>query len=301
MAALVRLTVQDPQNVLDTYGAGALIRLERDTSSAMSGATEATTIPVVAGTTEYEYRDTTGVAGTHWYRSRYSKASPSVGADYSGYGPVFQAGAAAGEVITLETVKTWADIDDTIDDGWLALAVGAVNRAIVGGNGIGVDLGPSPDTTRTYDLETAEGRRATVRGDTRRIIPGGIRAFTTVEVSVDGTTWVEVTSDVRVGPAVHERAPGEPGSWIEFKPHVSGGLWSFAGYRYLRITGIAFQTFGWDAWAMDLVQAAVAALQRMSLERDRNGQFPSETNALRYLDPRLLAHYRLMYFAPVRS
>lgn len=291
MATLVKLTVQDPQDVLDTFGTGALIRIERDTSAAMGTASEVTTIAVVAGTTEYEYRDQTGVAGTHYYRSRYSKATPSGDTDYSGYGSVFRAGTPGGQVITLETVKTWAVIGDTEDDGWLPMLVNAINRAII--RGIGVDIGPSPDTTRTYDACDA------VRGGRRLWVPGGLRTFATVEVSTDGSTWTAVTSDVRIGPAEHERPAGEPGAYIEFKPYTSGSA-TFSGYRYVRITGTAFATFGWDAYPDDLVQAAVAAAIRMMRERQGRSDFINETNAIRYIDPNLLRSYRSIYFPGAR-
>jgi hypothetical protein len=284
---LVRVNIQDPQNVLDTYGALAKYRIERDTTSAMTSASEVTTGTVVAGTTEYEYADATGVAGTHWYRVRYSTASPTLSTHYSGYGAVFQAGDAGGQVITLETFKTWASIGDTVDDPWLPIAVGSCNGAIF--RGIGVDLGPSPDTVRTYDACDA------VQNGRRLWIPGGIRTFTTVEVSTDGSTWTDVTSDVRIGPAVHSRRPGEPGAFVEFKPYTSSYS-SFAGYAYVRITGPAFATFGWDAYPMDLVQAAVAAMQRAITDRDGRGSFPTETDMARYLNPATIAYYRNMYF-----
>lgn len=291
MAALIRIRVPDPQNILDAYGAGAKVRLERDTTFAMTSASEVTTIAVVAGTTEYEYQDTSGVAGTHWYWTRYSKASPSVAADYSGYGDPFQAGGLTGGCITLETVKNWSSISDTDDDTWLPLAIGAVNRAMV--SAIGVDLGPSPDTTRTFDVSD------TVRNGTRLWVPGGIRAFTAVEVSSDGSTWTAVTSDVRIGPAAHLRPPMEPGAYIEFKPYVSGSVGTFAGHVYIRITGSAFATFGWAAWPDDLVQCALAALQRMDLDRSRQGNYPTETVAMFYLDKRVLNAYRALYFPMV--
>lgn len=279
---LVRIRVDDPQNILDAYGAGAKVRLERDTSAAMAAPSELATITVVAGTTEYEHQDTTGVPGTHWYRTRYSKASPSVAADYSGFSDPWQAGGLTGTVITVESAKNWAAIADTDDDTWLPLAVGAINRAIVGH--IGVDLGPSPDTTRTYD---ATGRRLWV--------PGGIRAVTTVEDSSDATTWTAVTADVRIGPLAQQRPPTEPGAYVEFLPHLAR---TFSGY--VRLTGSAFGTFGWAAWPDDLVQCALAGLQRMVIDRDRQGQYPSETTAMRYLDRKVLDAYRFLYFAPVR-
>lgn len=288
MAQLLKFTIQDPQDVLDTYGAGALIRVERDTTSAMTGASEVTTIAVVAGTTEYEYKDASGVAGTHYGRYRLSKASPSVAADYSGYFPVYQYGASAGGPLTLETAKTWGEIDDTADDGWLSLAVRSVNRAGVGA--IGVDLSSSPDTTRTYDAA------AVVANGTRLWIPGGIRAFSTVETG-DGTTWTTVTTTVRVGPLAHSRAPGEPGSYIETIP---GQTTLLDASDFIRITGTAFACFGWDAWPMDLTQDALAAVQRMSLDRARMGNYPTEIAALRYLHVPLWRSYGARYFPMVR-
>ena len=293
MATLVTLTIDDTQDILDTYGAGALARLERDTTSAMTGASEVTTVAVVAGTTAYEYRDTAGTPGTDWYRWRYSTATPSVSADYSGYGPVFQAGAPGGEVISLEAGKRYLGIpsDDTDDDGWLPYTVGAINRVFV--REVGIDIGPSPDTTRTYDACEA------VREGTRLWIPGGIRAFTTVEVSYDGSTWTDVTASVRIGPVAHSRTAGEPGAYIEIVPYPTT-LWSFAGWTYVRITGSAFATFGWDAYPMDAVQACLAALQRAYADRQGRGQFPTETDILRYFNPATLAYFRRMYFSGVR-
>lgn len=290
MATLIRINVLDPQNVLDTYGAGALVRLERATASTMSGASEITTVAVVAGTTEYEYKDTTGVAGTHWYRSRYSKATPSVAADYGGYSSAFQAGAASGEVITLDLAKTWCSIGDTTDDPWMPMAVNAMNRAIV--NGVGIDLGPSPDTERVYD-----GARAARCGD-RLYIPGGIRTFTAVEITVDGgSTWTAVTSDVRLGPRPWDRTPGEPYGWVEFLDPlaITGTYRRFpSGRGDVKVTAAAFEGFGFDAWPSDIIQDGLSGLQRMSLDRDRAGGsgFPNETNAARYLNAALLRSYR---------
>lgn len=189
-------------------------------------------------------------------------------------------------IVSLATIKTWTSIADVVDDAWLTIAVDACNRAIF--RGIGVDLGPSPDATRTYDVRDA------TRDLTRLRIPGGIRAFTTVEVSNDGTTWVAITSDVRIGPAAHLREPGEPGSFIEFKPYTATYS-SFMTFVYVRITGTAFATFGWDEYPSDLVQSAVAALQRAATDRDGRGSFPTETDMARYLNPATIAYYRNLY------
>ncbi len=75
------VNVDDPADLLTGYGAGALIRVERASSSTFSGATEITTIPLVDGTSRYEKWDTTGTS-SDWYRVRYSTSSPSVATDY---------------------------------------------------------------------------------------------------------------------------------------------------------------------------------------------------------------------------
>jgi hypothetical protein len=235
VAVRVPIRVDDPQNIIDTYGAGAKVRIERATVATMSGAAEITSFAIDVDpdpVTEYEYTDATGIQGTHWYWTRFSTATPTDAAHYSGYSEPWLAGGLTGGCITVESAKTWSSIADTADDPWLPLAVGAINRAGVGI--LGLDLGPSPDTTRTYDA-----CEATEQGRTLWI-PGGIRAFTTVEVSADGSTWTDVTSDVRIGPAAHLRPPGEPGAYIEFLLYVSGSVDSFAGYLYVRITGPAF-------------------------------------------------------------
>lgn len=287
MAALLDILVRDPQDVLDTFGAGAKVYIQRGLTDDVADSSALSSVAVVAGTTAYQYADAAGTPGTDRYFLRYGKASPSVADDYSGWVGPLLAGALAGGPLSLETIKTWGSIADTDDDPWLPIAIGSVNRAIVAG--IGVDLGPSPDTVRTYDSAHA------VRDGRRLWIPGGIRAFTAVETG-DGSTWTAITSRVRVGPLAHSRPTGEPGAWIEVVPGESERL---DVSDHVRVTGTAFATFGWEAWPLDLVQAGVAAVQRMALERSNQGQYPTETNALRYLDPKLLAHYRQRYFPAV--
>lgn len=75
------INVDDPADLLSGYGAGALIRVERASTSAFLDATEILTIPIVTGTSRYERWDTTGTSD-HWYRVRYSTASPAVATAY---------------------------------------------------------------------------------------------------------------------------------------------------------------------------------------------------------------------------
>lgn len=292
MAALLKITCAAPQDEIDTYGTGARIYIQKGLTDLVVDSAALTSLLIVAGTTAYEYGDIAGTPGTDRYFVRYGRSTISVADDASGWTGPLLAGSPSGEVIALETVKTWTGITDTVDDSWLAIAVGSLNRSIM--RGIGVDIGSSPDTSRTYD-----GRSA-VRGRTRLWVPGGIRTFTAVEITYDaGTTWTAVTADVRVGPHVHEREPGVPGAFIEFKA-VTTVASSFPDETDdVRITGTAFACFGWEAYPMDLVQDASSALQRMVTDRAGASQWPNETTAMRYLSRDLLTSYRVRHFPGV--
>lgn len=289
MSVLLQYTIQDPQDLLDDFGAGAVIRIERssdyDSTTGTGSWTERTTKAVVAGTTSYEYRDTTATEGTDWFRWRASTSSPSVSTDYSGYLGYWRSGLSSGP-LALETIKTTTGNNDTVDDGWAALYVNAINAAIC--RDLGVDFSPSPDTTRTYDA-------CEVTNDGRRLwVPGGIRSFTAVQTG-DGTTWTTVTSYVRVGPLAHSRPIGTPGSFIEVIP---GQTTRLDDSYFVKITGTAFFAFGWDAWPADIVQVGTTAYDRARAERAMGGaEFPTSSTVSRFIkwDRDLLRHYRETY------
>lgn len=86
---LLTVNVDNPDELLTLYGAGALIRWEysADNSSFSEGGTEA----IISGTTQYVIEHLT--ATTYYYRTRYSKASPSTAAHYSDYSDSWLVGA----------------------------------------------------------------------------------------------------------------------------------------------------------------------------------------------------------------
>lgn len=88
MAVQLIVNVDDPDDLIAGYGAGALVRLERATSSAFTDSLEIDTEPLVSGTTQYKFWDTAGT-DAHWYRSRYSD---STGTTFSEYSDGFQPG-----------------------------------------------------------------------------------------------------------------------------------------------------------------------------------------------------------------
>lgn len=295
MAALLEVTVENPQDQLDAYGSGALIYVNRGTTDDVGASSQVTTIPIVATTVLYEYADPAGTPGTDRYWFRYGKATIVTADDASGWtGPIL-AGALGSGPLSMETLRNYANITGTTDDKWLPIAMAAINRAVI--RGIGLDLGPSPETVRLLD-----GDSATLRGARLRVV-GGIRSFVTVEVSTDGgASWEDITSDVRLGPPAWEKPADDPYDYLEFvdPAAISGShQWFPPGRGNIRVTVTAFEGLGWGAWPWDIVQDALAAFQRLQLDRDRQGGYPTETSAMRYLTPGLIKAYRDRYFRAV--
>lgn len=105
MATLLRVNVDNPDELLTLFGAGALIRWESsaDNDSWTEGGTEA----IVSGTTAYVIEHLAGGDATY-YRTRYSAATPSVPTDYSGYSDTWQASAIEGYATLHDVLETMA-------------------------------------------------------------------------------------------------------------------------------------------------------------------------------------------------
>ena len=292
MGAIIDITVDSPQDKIDVFGTGALIYINRGTTDDVGASSQVHTIAIDPATVLYQWADPAGTPGTDRYWFRFGKSTIVTADDASGWTGPLLAGALGAGPLTMETLKNWAAITDTVDDKWLPIALNAINRAVI--RGVGLDLGPAPDTVRTFD-----GDSATQRGQRLRI-PAGIRAYVTVEISSDGgATWDDVTSAGRLGPKACEMLSGDPYDYLEFKDQaaITGSYtWFPPGRDNIRITVTAFEGFGWSAWPWDLVQDALAAFQRLQLDRQRLGSYPTETSAMRYLTKELLAAYRDRYF-----
>lgn len=233
----------------DAYGTGAKLRLESATTETGSY-TELSTTTIVTGTQGYEFWDATGTATT-WYRWRVSNTGGTV---FSPYSAAFQV--TDDQYVTLDIVKERLGLTTATDDATLGRFLMAAGRFM--SNRIGLFLGPSTDTVRTYDGHDADCDVLW--------IPGGIRAFTLIEVA-DGTgeTFETVTSgDILIRPKAHLLPPGEPGSWLQFSDNPTGdwGSWP-SGYDNIRITG----TFGWREVPEDLAELAARLTQRYWLAR----------------------------------
>lgn len=93
--------LQNAADLLTTYGAGAKVYLESDTSSAFSAPTVVSSTIIVSGTEQYEFVDTASAATT-WYRVR---AGNSAGSTYSDYSDGMQA----------NTLRAYATLDDLLE------------------------------------------------------------------------------------------------------------------------------------------------------------------------------------------
>lgn len=227
------LDVDDPDDLLDGYGTGALIRVERDTSESMATSAEITTIPIVVGQLEYEYWDQTGTPADY-YRVRYSKASPLLDTDYSDYSPVFQATTPA-QYTDLFKVKSQAKIEDDTDDAFLIDAIDAAD-AWMRGEMHGIFIGPSTDTSRTFDLPKAS---RTV------FIPGGVRSVSSLQIReyTGGPLQTILASDYVLRPQAWQRLAGMTTDRIEFVDSIgiTGSYTHFyAGYGTAVVNSTAF-------------------------------------------------------------
>ncbi len=101
MSNLLRIPIDNPDDILAVYGAGAKVRLETSTTGGGAGFSEVSTQTVVTGTTIYPFVHAGGATGD-WYRHRFSIAAPAVAADYSAYSDEYQGGVLA----------AYADLDD---------------------------------------------------------------------------------------------------------------------------------------------------------------------------------------------
>ncbi len=265
MSAIIQVTAEDPDDLLGLFGAGAVIRWEYSPDNGVQTPyAEGGTVALVEDTFTYSIFHLAGTP-TMWYRTRYSTATPAVGTDYSGYSTAFQPDS-AGDYVTPSILKAQMAIDDTLDDAAIWPICDWVNRELHGI--IGVFVGPSSDTVRTYDGSDAVGTGSSYRTGTRLWIPGGIRTCTLLETAVYGGTFASVASTAwHLGPNIYGR-PSQPYGYVEFLPYVSAWPWFPYGGSNVRITG----TFGPAASPADLTGVAVALATRKLQARSSGGR-----------------------------
>lgn len=93
--------VQPAADLLTTYGAGAKVYLERDTTSAFAAPTVVSSTTIVSGTEQLEFVDTSGTSSS-WYRVRVGNSGGTTYGDYS-------------DGVQATSVLSYATADDVIE------------------------------------------------------------------------------------------------------------------------------------------------------------------------------------------
>lgn len=223
MAVTVTVYVPDPDGVLAAYGAGALVRLERES-------TEITTLPLVSGQTVYTHLDTGG-SSTAEYRTRYSNSSGSITSEYSapwrpGDIRLYAEPAEVARRLAIAGGDELWPICRQVSE-WIERVVG---RA----------LAPLPDATLVLDGDDALDRR-------RIAVPAGIRNLTSVEVAPGtGGTWDTVPAGEWFLRRLNPLDTTRPYDLLVLSDVSSHIVWP--GLGNVRLTG----AFGWPVVPEDV-------------------------------------------------
>lgn len=211
MPNIVRVTVENPDELLDPgmYGAGAVIRLD-------SAATEAgpysavTTTPILVDTRLYTLYDATGTTGT-WYRVRYEASG---GSPASEYGSPFQVlDENAGLLCSLYDVEQRLSGVATPNDRELLLEFIRGQSVEVAGY---TKRAFNP-FAGTFRLDVGDNL---ADGDRTLWIDRGVRSITALRIATSdqpdtGGTFTTVDAeDVVLRPVLLEREPGWPATRI---------------------------------------------------------------------------------------
>lgn len=250
MSINLQIPVLNPADILDGYGAGALIRIERAATEAGAYA-EILTEPLVATDFLYEVWDAGGVS-TSWYRTRYSNSANTA---QSEYGDPFSPGQPA----------SYASVDDLLlamrqnisDSRFLANAqvrLEETTRDLI--REIGYSFFRTPEETHRYHGT----------GDHRLHVHEGIVSLTTVEMQLTpGGSFVALDPTdyyLEGQPDETYRRPGEP--FFHIVLEQLGTYRTFPKVRRgVRLTGV----FGWPAVLSDH-RAANIAWARQKLAAD---------------------------------
>lgn len=173
--------------------------------------------------------------------------------------------------VSLVDLKGWIEYeDDHEDDDRLLTAIEATNAYIT--QCVGLFVGPSTDTTRTY-------RRIEPDEDGRVLwITGGIRSFTTLELRRASTdAWETVTAgDVELGPPSWDLRPGQAYQWLEFIDDPTGAWLSFPRHGELRISGARFGPEMPDPSAAQIARTVVTRMWEAREEGSLRNPSPSK-------------------------
>ncbi|MCX6553328.1 MAG: phage gp6-like head-tail connector protein [Acidobacteria bacterium] len=263
MANPILVTIENPDEQLAMYGAGALYRVERSPAGGGVGFAEVGTGAIVTLQVAYPFIDDTGVAGD-WYRVRYSTAVPALPGDYSVYSAEFQGGIETG-VVSLASVKYRLGITDSEDDPLLVDFIAAVGRTLDSITGRRF-VGDIDDEVYYFDGKDAR------KGGMVLPVPIGLQSVTKLELAgyTGGAYELIDPADYFLDPAQPD--PGWPFTSIEFSDFPTGAsayYHVYPGKRTVKLTGKA----GFAAVLGDVAEIAhhiVARYHRGKKSGDNN-------------------------------
>jgi hypothetical protein len=264
VAATVLVQVPDPDDVLATYGAGALVRLERADASDFAGAVEIAALAVASGVLQFSYFDAAGSA-SKWYRTRYSTASPAIPDDYSAYGPGFQASSGPSYASLSQFLLTFQQV--ITDERRLQ----RIQQALE-------DSAAEINTTLGYDFfqHPASGVDDFVfdsHGGSLLLIPPGMVMVGDVALSFnEGISYTTLASDEWMLEPVLP-APGQPQFFLRLLKgnRFPGGHFGFNQFRLgsgalAGHTGVKLidSVLGWPAVPADAIEANLARARQLT-------------------------------------
>lgn len=266
----VNLT-QPASDLLTTFGAGAKVYLEKDTTSAFAAPSVVTSTVIVSGTELYEFVDTAGTSSS-WYRVR---VGDSLGTLYSEYSNGLQASAllSYATVDDLRETMNFGATDHT-KDNLLADLLAAASNYITEVTGRSFYRSPqvSGTETRTFNLVNA-GRRFLTHALGK---PLDIASLSTLEIA-DSTGGTYTT--VAAGSTGYYLSPTNPGTGWPYEDVLLSDIGDFTSfptaYGAVRITGV----FGWSS-VPPLIRQATIDLAREWYRQGPGGGGPIGTSIL---------------------
>lgn len=245
----VTFTVDDPAGLLATYGAGALLRVERAATEA-GVYVEIGTVAIDAGSTEYTLWDPAGAA-TSWYRWRASDAGDTT---YSAYSDAFQG----------------SDAEDTSSERYapLSAVLAGYQQTVPDDARTRLDNSLLDATDQISDLVglaffTGSAETWTINelvvSPSGLCVHDGIVSLTTVEVrSSVHSDWVELeANEWELVPALKS---GYPSFHIRLTGIDANPRWPCGATSAVRLTGIR----GWPAVPRSIRRATIDRARQLS-------------------------------------
>jgi hypothetical protein len=271
MPNLVRVTVEDPDEILNAglYGAGALIRLQTSATEAgafadVTGTGSTPTVPVVTQTRSYTAYDPNGLSSS-WYRTRYENSGATRLSDWTA---AFQVGdETAGFLCSLYDVKQrlfGTANTSTAEDELILEIIREVSDDIE--DYVGAWLAPRPTdpaSTMTLLFDVPRGTRSLLlESGSRRC---GIRTLTSLGLASQsqpesgGSYTAATLADVLLRP----RPTADGPAWRLELSNVSGSYF-YPGYNTVESVG----SFGPAAVAPRIQSVALAAVTRRYMGKE---------------------------------